>query len=72
MELDVVEDATMRPFPRKLLVACCGGLLLDGTFSARSPRLCAWAEETKGRSLVETSARWAAFRTDDLAVRERG
>lgn len=30
MELDAVENARMRPFHRKLLVACCGGPLLDG------------------------------------------
>ena len=30
MELDVVENAPMRSFHRKLLVACCGGPLLDG------------------------------------------
>jgi len=30
MELAAVENAHMRPFHRKLLVACCGGPLLDG------------------------------------------
>jgi putative MFS transporter len=30
MELAAVENAQMRPFHRKLLVACCGGPLLDG------------------------------------------
>ena len=30
MELAAVENARMRPFHRKLLVACCGGPLLDG------------------------------------------
>lgn len=30
MELAAVENARMRPFHRRLLVACCGGPLLDG------------------------------------------
>ena len=30
MKLDVIEDAPMTGFHRKLLVACCGGPLLDG------------------------------------------